>query len=103
MFALLANGAPAPFLGADSPAGELAVWGGCVAVAAALGGWGLWNVKRPGRDAAVGTCLFAAMVLTAFATLFALSRNHERQMERNRIERERYERELEERDRGSTP
>ena len=101
MFALLANGAPAPFLGANAPADELAVWGGCLAVAAVLGGWGLWNVNRPERDTAVGVCLFAAMVLVALATMFAMRRNYERQLEQNRIEREAEERDRE-RDRGST-
>lgn len=95
MFALLANGAPAPFPTSGTPAVEVAVWGACVSVAVLLGGWGLRNRNRPKRDTAVGVCLLTAMIFVGFATLFALWRNHDRQMERNQQEREAQ-------DRGST-
>ncbi|HEY1186888.1 MAG TPA: hypothetical protein VGE74_04480 [Gemmata sp.] len=93
MLALLANGGPPLYPQADAPAGEWAIWGACVGAAILLGGFGVLNRNRPERDTVVGVALLCAMALVAGATLFAMSRGHARQMERNRIERE-------ERDRG---
>ncbi|MDY3561159.1 hypothetical protein R5W23_002420 [Gemmata sp. JC673] len=101
MFPLLANGAPSPFPTADTPARELAVWGACVSVALLLGGWGVLNRNRPDRYARVGVALLVAMILVAFAALFAMSRDWERQQARNERERQEQIQRLEERERES--
>lgn len=91
MFALLANGGP-PFTPAGAPVGERLVWGVCVSIAAVLGGWSVLNRNRPRRDTPVGVALLAAVILISAATLFAVGKNHARQMEHNRLEREARER-----------
>ena len=88
MFALLANGGPAPFPRAASSPAEWVVWGGCMSLAAVLGGWALLNRNRPSRDTLVGAALLLALVLVVGATVFTVSGNHERQREQNRRERE---------------
>jgi hypothetical protein len=93
MFAvLLANGAPAPFPQSASSPTEWAVWGACMSVAVALGGWALLNRNRPARDGPVGAALLVAVGLAILATVFAVSKNHARQMDQNRQEQEQHER-----------
>lgn len=85
---LFANGAPAPFPQSASSIAEWGIWGACLGLAALLGGWALLNRNQPSRDVPVGIALLVALVLVAGATLFAISRNHGRQMDQNRQERE---------------
>jgi predicted metalloprotease len=68
-----------------------------MSLAAILGGWALCT-NRPAHDTRVGIAVLIAMILVSGATLFAVSKNHERQMEQNRREREQQEREVQERD-----
>lgn len=84
MFALFANGAPAPFPQAASSASEWAVWGGCMSGAAVLGGWALLNRNRPARDTLVGVALLVALILVGAAAFFSMAESHYRQMEENR-------------------
>jgi hypothetical protein len=92
MFALLANGGPAPFPQAASSPWEWVIWGGCLSMAAVLGGWALLHRNRPSRDTPVGVAVLLAFVLVGGATMFAVSSSHARQMEQNRREREELER-----------
>lgn len=98
MFAfLLANGAPAPYPQPASPLAEWAVWGAGMSLAVLLSGWALLGRNRPAWDTRVGVALLLALVLGAAATVFALSRNHERETERSWKEHQQREQEGRER------
>jgi hypothetical protein len=99
MLSLFANGAP-PYPMPDAPASEWVVWGGCIGVAAVLGGWALINIDRPKRLTLCVLFLLGAFALVPFAGAFAavraLHREDERYRQQHQEKIERLKREAEE-------
>lgn len=91
MLALFANGAP-PYPMSDAPASDWIIWGGCLALAAFLGGWAFLNFDRPKRFTLCGVALLSALALVAFATGFLMVRALKREDDRFRQRQQEQER-----------